>query len=145
MAIFFLVVGLEVKRELAVGELSTRQAALLPLFAAVGGMVVPAAIFLGVMGGEPGSRGWGIPMATDVAFALAALAALGRRVPTALIAFLLRDLGVIALCRLGARPQQGDFAAVVALAVRAGHADSPIWLGGNTTLMSGRLFGRSLK
>ena len=99
MAIFFFVVGLEVKRELLVGELSTRQAALLPLFAAIGGMVVPALIFLAVMGGDPGSRGWGIPMATDVAFALGALAALGRRVPTALVAFL---LGVAVIDDVGA-------------------------------------------
>lgn len=99
MAIFFLVVGLEVKRELAVGELSTRQAALLPAFAAVGGMVLPAAIFLGVMGGQAGSRGWGIPMATDVAFALGALAALGSRVPMALVAFL---LGVAVIDDIGA-------------------------------------------
>ncbi len=99
MAIFFLVVGLEVKRELTIGELSTRQAALLPLFAAVGGMVVPAAIYLAVMGGADGSRGWGIPMATDVAFALAALAALGSRVPTTLVAFL---LGVAVIDDIGA-------------------------------------------
>jgi NhaA family Na+:H+ antiporter len=89
MAIFFLVIGLEVKRELVTGELSTRQAALLPAFAALGGVVVPALIFIGVTGGGDAARGWGIPMATDVAFALAALAALGRRVPSALIAFLL--------------------------------------------------------
>jgi NhaA family Na+:H+ antiporter len=99
MAIFFLVVGLEVKRELAVGELSTRQAALLPIFAAVGGMVLPALIFLAVMGGDPGSSGWGIPMATDVAFALGALAALGRRAPSALVAFL---LGVAVIDDIGA-------------------------------------------
>ena len=99
MALFFLVVGLEVKRELAVGELSTRQAALLPLFAAVGGMILPAAIFLGVMGGAAGSSGWGIPMATDVAFALGALAALGSRVPGALVAFL---LGVAVIDDIGA-------------------------------------------
>lgn len=99
MALFFLVVGLEVKRELTVGELSGRQAALLPLFAAVGGMVLPAAIYLAVMGGADGSRGWGIPMATDVAFALAALAALGSRVPTALVAFL---LGVAVIDDIGA-------------------------------------------
>ena len=99
MAIFFLVVGLEVKRELVVGELSTRQAALLPLFAAVGGMVVPALIFLAVMGGDAGSNGWGIPMATDVAFALCALAALGRRAPVALVAFL---LGVAVIDDIGA-------------------------------------------
>ena len=89
MAIFFLVIGLEVKRELVTGELSTRQAALLPAFAALGGVVLPALLFIGLSGGGDAARGWGIPMATDVAFALAALAALGRRVPTALIAFLL--------------------------------------------------------
>ena len=99
MAIFFLVVGLEVKRELAIGELSTRQAALLPLFAAGGGMLLPALIYLGVMGGGDGSQGWGIPMATDVAFALAALAALGSRMPTALAAFL---LGVAVIDDVGA-------------------------------------------
>lgn len=99
MALFFLVVGLEVKRELAVGELSTRRAALLPLFAAMGGMVLPALIFLGVMGGDAGSRGWGIPMATDVAFSLGALAAVGSRAPAALVAFL---LGVAVIDDIGA-------------------------------------------
>jgi NhaA family Na+:H+ antiporter len=89
MAIFFLVIGLEVKRELTTGELSSRQAALLPAFAALGGVVLPALIFIGVSGGGEVARGWGIPMATDVAFALAALAALGRRVPPSLVAFLL--------------------------------------------------------
>ena len=89
MALFFLVIGLEVKRELTVGELSSRQAILLPLFAALGGMLLPAAIFLLLSGGGPEAAGWGIPMATDLAFALGALAALGRRVPPALMAFLL--------------------------------------------------------
>ena len=99
MTVFFLVVGLEVKREMAVGELSTRQAALLPAFAAVGGMVVPAAIFLAFTVGGPEANGWGIPMATDVAFALGALAALGSRVPMALVAFL---LGVAVIDDIGA-------------------------------------------
>jgi Na+:H+ antiporter, NhaA family len=99
MAIFFLVIGLEVKRELAVGELSNLRAALLPVAAAMGGMVVPALVFLAVMGGGDGSDGWGIPMATDVAFALGALAALGRRVPSGLIAFL---LGVAVIDDIGA-------------------------------------------
>jgi NhaA family Na+:H+ antiporter len=99
MAIFFLVVGLEVKRELAVGELSSRGAALLPLFAAVGGMVAPAVLFLAVTAGSGDTRGWGIPMATDVAFALAALTALGSRVPSSLTAFL---LGVAVIDDIGA-------------------------------------------
>jgi NhaA family Na+:H+ antiporter len=89
MTIFFLVIGLEVKRELVLGELSTRQAALLPTFAALGGVIVPALIFVSLTAGAGGAEGWGIPIATDVAFALAALAALGRRVPRSLMAFLL--------------------------------------------------------
>ncbi len=99
MALFFLVIGLEVKRELAVGELSNMRAALLPVVAALGGMLVPALVFLAVIGGGEGARGWGIPMATDVAFALGALAALGRRVPTGLVAFL---LGVAVMDDIGA-------------------------------------------
>jgi NhaA family Na+:H+ antiporter len=99
MAIFFLVIGLEVKRELAVGELSDLKAALLPVVAALGGMAVPALVFLAVIGGGEGGDGWGIPMATDVAFALGALAALGRRVPTGLVAFL---LGVAVIDDVGA-------------------------------------------
>jgi Na+:H+ antiporter, NhaA family len=89
MTIFFLVIGLEVKRELVLGELSSRQAALLPTFAALGGVIVPALIFTAMTVGSGDAEGWGIPIATDVAFALAALAALGRRVPTSLMAFLL--------------------------------------------------------
>jgi NhaA family Na+:H+ antiporter len=99
MTFFFLVIGLEVKRELTAGELANRKAAMLPLVAAVGGMVVPALVFLAVIGGGEGGRGWGIPMATDVAFALGALAALGRRVPTGLVAFL---LGVAVIDDIGA-------------------------------------------
>jgi NhaA family Na+:H+ antiporter len=99
MTFFFLVIGLEVKRELTVGELANRKAAMLPLVAAVGGMVVPALVFLAVIGGGEGGRGWGIPMATDVAFALGALAALGRRVPVGLVAFL---LGVAVIDDIGA-------------------------------------------
>ncbi len=99
MTFFFLVIGLEVKRELTVGELASRKAALLPVVAAVGGMVVPALVFLAVIGDGEGARGWGIPMATDVAFALGALAALGRRVPVGLVAFL---LGVAVIDDIGA-------------------------------------------
>lgn len=80
MAIFFFVVGLEIKRELAVGELSEPRAATLPAAAAVGGVVVPAAIFL-LVAPESAADGWGIPMATDIAFAVGVLALLGDRVP----------------------------------------------------------------
>ncbi|HMM48107.1 MAG TPA: Na+/H+ antiporter NhaA [Miltoncostaeaceae bacterium] len=118
MALFFLVIGLEVKRELTVGELSSRQAILLPLFAALGGMLLPAAIFLLLSGGGPEAAGWGIPMATDLAFALGALAALGRRVPPALMAFL---LGVAVIDDIGA-------ILVVAVAYTAGIQF--LWLAG---------------
>jgi NhaA family Na+:H+ antiporter len=88
MAVFFLVVGLEIKREVLVGELATRRRATLPIVAAVGGAVVPALIFLFVVGAGAESRGWGIPMATDIAFALGALAILGSRIPLGLRVFL---------------------------------------------------------
>ena len=100
MAIFFFVVGLEVKRELTEGELTERRAASLPLFAAVGGMVVPALVFFAWNATGPGSGGWGIPMATDTAFALGVLALLGARVSPGLKLFLLTlavvdDIGAI--------------------------------------------------
>jgi NhaA family Na+:H+ antiporter len=81
MTIFFFVVGLEVKRELVHGELRDRRKALLPMFAALGGVVVPAAIYLAVQWGEPGQRGWAIPMATDIAFVVGLLALFGQRIP----------------------------------------------------------------
>ncbi|MCB0877544.1 MAG: Na+/H+ antiporter NhaA [Thermoleophilia bacterium] len=101
MAIFFFVIGLEVKRELTVGELADRRAALLPLAAAVGGMLVPAALFLLVTAGSPADvrDGWGIPMATDIAFALGVLALLGSRVPAALKVLV---LGIAVIDDIGA-------------------------------------------
>ena len=87
MALFFLLVGLEVKRELHSGQLSSPRRAALPMAAALGGMVVPAAVYSLVAGGLA-PEGWGIPMATDIAFALGVLALLGSRVPVALIIFL---------------------------------------------------------
>ncbi len=88
MAIFFFVVGLEIKRELVVGELSTVRQAILPVGAALGGAVVPAAIYLIFHLGGPGERGLAIPMATDIAFALGILALFGSRVPIGLKVFL---------------------------------------------------------
>ncbi|MEX2557616.1 MAG: Na+/H+ antiporter NhaA [Actinomycetota bacterium] len=100
MALFFFVVGLEIKRELVAGELRDRRAAVLPAAAALGGMVVPALIFLAVTAGGSGSRGWGIPMATDIAFAVGVLAVVGRGLPVGLKLFLLTlaivdDIGAI--------------------------------------------------
>jgi len=88
MAIFFFVVGLEVKRELISGELSDRKAAALPVLAALGGMLVPALIYL-MIGGGTESRGWGVPVATDIAFAVGVLTLLSKRVPASLKIFLL--------------------------------------------------------
>ena len=102
MALFFFVVGLEIKRELVDGHLADRRDALLPAIAALGGMLVPAAIYLAVNAGGPGGDGWGVPMATDIAFAVGVLALLGPRVPVALKILLLAlaivdDIGAIAV------------------------------------------------
>ena len=104
LAVFFFVVGLELKHELVVGSLSKPAQAVVPAAAAIGGMVVPALVFVAVNVSMDGgsTKGWGIPMATDIAFALAVLAVFGRRLPVALRAFLLTlavvdDLGAIAV------------------------------------------------
>jgi len=88
MAIFFFVVGLEIKREVLVGELASVRRATLPIAAAVGGAVVPALVFVLIVGSGPGARGWAIPMATDIAFALGVLALLGDRIPLGLRVFM---------------------------------------------------------
>ncbi|MBP0611616.1 Na+/H+ antiporter NhaA [Chryseobacterium sp. cx-311] len=100
MAIFFLLVGLEIKREIVEGELSSFNNASLPIFAAIGGMVVPALIFAFFNSGTEYANGWGIPMATDIAFSLAIVAMLGSRVPASIKIFLaalaiVDDLGAI--------------------------------------------------
>ncbi|WP_285057392.1 Na+/H+ antiporter NhaA [Pedobacter ginsengisoli] len=100
MAIFFLLVGLEIKRELVEGELSSIKKASLPVVAALGGMLVPAFIYFIFNSGSPTASGWGIPMATDIAFALAIIAMLGKSVPASLKIFLaalaiVDDLGAI--------------------------------------------------
>jgi NhaA family Na+:H+ antiporter len=100
MAIFFFVVGLEVKREIVLGELRELRKAALPIAAALGGMIAPAAIYLSLQAGHPGERGWGIPMATDIAFVVGCMAILGDRVPHGLRVMLLSlaivdDIGAI--------------------------------------------------
>jgi NhaA family Na+:H+ antiporter len=100
MAVFFFVVGLEIKREVLRGELAGPRKAALPVAAALGGMLLPATLYLALNAGGAGERGWGIPMATDIAFAVGVLALLGSRVPSPLRVFLLAlaivdDLGAI--------------------------------------------------
>jgi Na+:H+ antiporter, NhaA family len=105
MAVFFFVIGLEIKREIQVGELAGWQRASLPAAGALGGMLVPALIYVGFNPAEPALRGWGVPMATDIAFALGVLALLGQRVPLSLKVFLLAlaivdDLGAVLVIAL---------------------------------------------
>ena len=115
MAIFFLVVGLEIKREVTTGHLAGRRAATLPVVAAVGGMVVPALVYLAIAGREAAS-GWGVPMATDIALAIGVLALAGDRVPAALRAFLL-GLAVV-----------DDIGAIVVIAIFYSNGVSLAWL-----------------
>lgn len=100
MAIFFLLVGLEIKREVIEGELSSPRKAVMPIFAALGGMILPASFYALFNAGTPTVHGWGIPMATDIAFALGVISLLGKRVPSSLKIFLAAlaiadDLGAI--------------------------------------------------
>ena len=117
MTIFFFVVGLEIKRELVTGELRDRSRAALPALAAVGGMVVPALIYVALNVGGAGLDGWAIPMATDIAFAVGILALLGSRVPSRLKLFLL-TLAIV-----------DDVGAIVVIALFYSRGVEPRWLG----------------
>ncbi|NOY70958.1 MAG: Na+/H+ antiporter NhaA [Gammaproteobacteria bacterium] len=105
MALFFFVVGLELKREILVGELSDPKQAALPIIAAIGGMAIPALLYFAINYGGEGQMGWGIPMATDIAFAIGVLVLLAGRVPKTLITFLVAlaivdDLGAVVVIAL---------------------------------------------
>ena len=116
MTLFFFVVGLEIKRELRIGDLRDPRAAALPVFAAIGGMIFPALIFLSFNGAGDASRGWGIPMATDIAFAVGIVALLGPRIPRGAKLFLL----ALAIA--------DDIGAIVVIAIFYTDELSPGWL-----------------
>ena len=118
MAVFFFVVGLEIKRELLEGDLRDPKTAALPVLAALGGMVLPAALFFALNPGAPARDGWGIPVATDIAFAVGVLALLGPRVPRPLKLFLL-TLAIV-----------DDIGAILVIAVFYSSGVSGQWLGG---------------
>jgi len=116
MVLFFFVVGLEIKRELVVGELNDRSKAMLPLIAAIGGVLLPGLIYLSLNAGGEGADGWAIPMATDIAFAVAVLALLGKRIPSG-VRLLLLSIAII-----------DDVIAILIIAVFYSKDISMVWL-----------------
>ncbi|MBD3162148.1 MAG: Na+/H+ antiporter NhaA [Candidatus Eisenbacteria bacterium] len=150
MVIFFFVVGLEIKREVLLGELSSARQAALPIAAAIGGMLVPASLYALLNQGGTGESGWGVPMATDIAFAVGILSLLGRRVPLALKVFLLAlaiadDIGavlVIAIFYTGDIAREGLLVIVAAFGymvlLNRLHVRSPIlYLAGGLVMWFG--------
>ena len=137
MAVFFFLVGMEIKRELAVGELRTFSRAALPAIAAFGGMIVPSLIYVAFNAGTAGQAGWGIPMATDIAFCIGALTLLKSRVPHALVVF------ITALAIFD------DLGGILVIAIFYGHGLDPWWLLGalvvtGALFIANRLYLRSL-
>jgi Na+:H+ antiporter, NhaA family len=144
MAVFFLLVGLEIKHEVQDGALSSVRKAALPVVGAIGGMILPAAIYTLVAVGTPAARGWGIPMATDIAFALGIVALLGDRVPAALRIFLAAlaiadDIGAVLVIAIFYTPSVATIALAATVAIMLGlfglnkrhvHAVWPYLLGG---------------
>ncbi|WP_237703043.1 MULTISPECIES: Na+/H+ antiporter NhaA [Protofrankia] len=131
LAVFFFVAGLELKRELVVGELADRRAAVLPVAAAAGGMIVPALVFLAVSWGAPGAvDGWAIPIATDIAFALGVLSLAGANVPASLRVLLL-SLAVV-----------DDLGAIALIAVLFTRGLVPVWLVAAVVLLVGYAFAQ---
>lgn len=125
MTLFFFVVGLEIKREVIDGELRDRKTAALPALAALGGMVIPALVYLALNAGGAGAHGWGIPMATDIAFAIGVLALLGSRVPQGVKVFLL-TLAIV-----------DDIGAIIVIALFYSSGVSGAWLGGAVAAVAG--------
>jgi NhaA family Na+:H+ antiporter len=125
MALFFFVAGMEIKREMVSGELRDPKSAALPILGALGGMLVPALIYLGFNAGGPGSGGWGIPMATDIAFAVGIVSLLGPRVPASLKLFLL-TLAVA-----------DDLGAIFVIAIAYSQGLQPVWLLGAAAVLAG--------
>jgi Na+:H+ antiporter, NhaA family len=118
MAVFFLLVGLEIKREVVDGQLSDRRTAALPALAALGGMVVPALVFLAVAAGTPHTQGWAVPMATDIAFALGVVTLLGDRAPAGMRIFIL-TVAVV-----------DDIGGIIVIAAVYSDGVQPSWLAG---------------
>lgn len=133
MVLFFFVIGLEIKRELVTGELRRPRVAALPALAAVGGVVLPAMIFFGIVGTGDGAAGWAIPVATDIAFAVGVLAVLGSRIPTGVKLFLV-SVAIV-----------DDIIAIVIIAVFYSESISLGWLGaaaiGLAVMVALRRFG----
>ena len=119
MVIFFFVIGMEIKRELVIGELSDPKKVALPVAAALGGVVAPVAIYLAFQYGEPGERGWAVPMATDIAFVVGCLSLLGNRIPRGLSVLML-SLAIV-----------DDLMAVLVIAIFYTASISGVWLAGS--------------